>query len=159
MRSDIHAADWIINYRITHDRLPYNTFYATCEKSLDPVWLAIEPSYYAVVLNPHLKHPKDSGELQRFRFSVGKILGQLKRKPSHAALYFRARQRKLPDVLKLAIQHQGLRLDDLEIEDEPVTNPLRLWSRIGEAVQHLECLRLLEGRPSRFKPQRKSRTR
>lgn len=151
LQSEIEAGIFIAGYKKWKSGKPHEALYRVRERVFHPYWLAIEPSYYEVVLMKHLKSPFGSKEENRFRHNVVKTVGHLKRHQSRAAAFFQARQRVLPAAVESVVSHFGFSTKDFEVEKKPFTDPLLFWSRLGLALQHWMCLKFLEGDESELR--------
>jgi hypothetical protein len=57
----------------------------------------------------------------------------------------------MPAVVSRVLHHFGYRPNDFEIERTPVTDAMDFWVSIARAIQHVECLRYIDGDRSVFK--------
>lgn len=147
--SEALAGEWIINHRLFSDGLPYSPLFEALETQLDQNWLAIEP-HYLDTFTPHISDPGDASERREHRHAVKQAMARLKKHRNQAFGNFRARERALPDTLGDVLAKFGYRLTDFEAANRPVTDPLHFWNRVGLAVQHYECLKLLNGQPNAY---------
>jgi hypothetical protein len=147
LSSEVTAGRWLVGHKMIHGGPPYDLLYECEEMNLDPYWLAIDDSYKTLVLD---KNPKSSQELRRHRYSVVQSIGYLKRHRNIAITVFRARQQMLPQAVARVLDHFGYQVDDFEVEDKPITNPLELWVLLGRAIQHFNLLNYLQGGKSIF---------
>jgi len=148
LNSEITVGRWLVGYKMVHGGPPYDLLYACEELNLDPYWLAIDDNYKKLVLDK--KGIKISQELRRHRYSVIQSIGFLKNHRNVAIAVFRARQQIMPQAIVKVLESFGYQVDDFEIEDKAVTNPLELWVLLGRAIQHYNLLGYLQGDKSIF---------
>jgi len=147
LNSEVTAGRWLVGHKMVHEGPPYDLFYECEEMNLDPYWLAIEDTYKKLVLD---RDAKSSLEIRRHRYSVVQSIGFLKRHKNVAITVFRARQQILPQAVARVLEHFGYKVDDFEIEDKAITNPLELWVTLGRAILHYNLLNYLHGEKSIF---------
>lgn len=147
LNSEITVGRWLVGHKMIHGGPPYDLLYECEEINLDPYWLAIDDNYKKLVLD---KEVKSSQELRRHRYSVVQSVSYLKRHRNIAIAVFRARQQMMPQAITRVLDYFGYQVDDFEIEDKPVTNPLELWVLLGRAIQHFNLLNYLSGEKSIF---------
>ncbi len=150
LNSEIVAGSWIVGYKRRRGSSAIKSLYRNKELDLDPHWLAIEESYSETIIAQHLKKPFGNVSENRHRFTVTQIIGELKRKPTKAVHVFNARQNIMPKALMHVIGGQGFALSDFEAPKSPVTNAFQFWRDMGLAMQHVECMRYLDGDPTSF---------
>jgi hypothetical protein len=137
LESEVLAGNWIVRFKLTEAGPPFEPMFQALEESLDPNWLAIEPHYEEALRNVSASPPSA-------RHAVVQVLARLKKHKHQAISNFRAREDMMPQAVKTVLHEFGRETGDLEIGNQPVTDPLRFWGRIGLALQHLECLRLAQ---------------
>ena len=145
LQSEVEAGTYIAGYKKWKSGQPYEALYRVKERALHPYWLAIEPTYFDHVLKSHLQKPFGSKEENRFRHDVAQTVAHLKRHKAKAATLFQARQRILPEAVRSVVSHFGHNVKEFEVEPKPFTNSLVFWSRFGLALQHLMCLKIVDG--------------
>lgn len=152
LNSEIVAGSWIVNYKLFHSGDLINRLYAEKETSLNPYWLAIEPSYFDNVLNQHLENPNpnDSDLIRTHRWKVIQVLNRLKKHERQAMSVFNARERIMPEAVRRVLWQRGFREEHFEIENVPVANAIKFWARLANAIQHYECLNFVDNYPSIF---------
>ncbi len=148
LKSEIVVGQWLVGYKMLKSGPPYDLLYQEVEQDLDPNWLAIEDTYKVCVLDN--KSRKGSQDLRSHRFSVIQAITHLKRHQQLAAATFKARQDILPKALEEILQHFGHRTVDFEIENEPITNPLEIYVKLGLAIQHWNLLKYLNSETNIF---------
>jgi hypothetical protein len=152
-KSEIVAGSWIIRYKLFHSGDIPQKLYAECEESLNPYWLAIEPSYFTWVFHDHLEFPNPDlvSTLKNHRWSVSHILGRLKTQPRRSLLVFNLRERIMPKAVKYVLGLRGYLPEDFHIHDDaPVTNAIRFWTQLAVAIQQFECIKFVNKNPSAF---------
>lgn len=139
-RSEILAARGIIDYKLQHAGQPWDTLLEALAPQLDPAWLAIEPAFTRRLLAYSRRELAALPETDIHHQALVYYHG-LKKHKHRAIATFLAREaglrRALPEVLGV----YGLQLDDFEVENKKVLDPLHFWGRIALAIQHLESLR------------------
>jgi hypothetical protein len=152
LNSEIVAGAWIIGYKLFHSGEVVSRLYAEKEISLNPYWLAIEPTYRDRILVPHLDNPGlcESKIVRDHRWNVVQVLARLKKQERKAMAVFRARERMMPLAVQTVLSQRGLLPEHFDIENVPVVNALKFWVRLGNAIQHYECLKFVDNYPSVF---------
>lgn len=151
LNSEIIAGTFIVGDKIFHDGDPWDRLYAAKELHLDEVWLAIEDTYIEIVLETRSKGggtPKLS--YKKHRQSVVQAHGFLKKYRRYAVAAFQAREKIMPEAVERVVNYFGYQPEDFELPNNPVSDPMMFWLYLGRAVSHAECLRYLEGQPSRY---------
>lgn len=151
LSSEMTAANWIIGYRLLHSGDISPRLYEEKEASLNPYWLAIEPTYFRDVLAEHLRDPgaTQCPVVREHRHKVAHTLGQLKRHWRLAAIVFLARQRIMPEAIVRVLALRGFRPHDFMVKpDKPLISPLRFWRELAKAIQQVECLNFVDKIPS-----------
>jgi hypothetical protein len=141
LESEALAADWIVNFKLWNAGKPFDLMFETNEMLLDPNWLAIEPHYEKFIQADLAKRAE--GKLREFRHEVIQTTARLKTHRHQAIGNFRARELAVQQTITSILTKFGLKPDHFEIANEPLTDPLHVWSRLGLAIQHVECRRLL----------------
>jgi hypothetical protein len=147
LNSEITAGQWIIGYKRYNSGKFEDSLYSAKELDMDPAWLAIEPTYFDTVLKTHLDRPFGTAEQQRHRSRVVHVRHRLRGKYGkvEAKIAFCTRENIMSKAVETVLSDMGYRPHDFEIEDSPIVHPLKFWSRLGLAVQHVGCLAYLNG--------------
>lgn len=145
LNSEIIAGSHVVGWRATRSGPPLKSLYEMHEIGLDPAWLAIEPSYYDLVLREHRERPSGTTEQRRHRYRVAKMIGELKRNKKKAVAAFRCRQDVMPKAVSRVLSVVGFSARSFEVEDRPVTDAMEFWSKLGTAVQHYRCILAVNG--------------
>jgi hypothetical protein len=152
LNSEMTAGTWIINYQLCNDGHLTKALYQAKELSLNPYWLAIEPSYLPLLL-AHVRAPAEdlSPVLRRHRWNTANVLGSLKRRPRSAVAVFNMRERILPEAIRRVLGLRGFQPTDFMVDDRAaLRDPLRFWVELTAAIQQFECLNLVEDRSCAF---------
>jgi hypothetical protein len=152
LNSEVTAGAWIVNYKLFHEGVPFRRLYVEKEMALHPYWLAIEPSYYDNVLAQYEGGPESgcSTLLRRHRWNTIQVISKLKRQSCKAIAVFRSRERIMPEAIRRVLSQRGLRAEHFQVENIPVVDTIRFWTRLGIAIQHYECLKFVDDFPSIF---------
>ena len=149
LRSEIIAGKWIIGHKVRMGGSPLTSLYERKELELDPIWLAIEPTYKTIIFDDHLADPFGTKVIRTHRHSVAQVLHHLKtskvRQHANARFAFTSRQKIMKKALVTVLNDFGFDPDDFEVAGKPITDATKMWSRLGLAVQHSYCLRLYDG--------------
>lgn len=136
--SEVKAGRWIIEYKLTNAGAAWPQVFQALEKELDPNWLAIEP-HYEEILIAYSKRLDVSGD-QETRHIALETFARLKKHKHQAIANFRARESIMPEAIRKVLGELRYDARDFEIDREPVKDALKVWNRLGLAIQHLECL-------------------
>ena len=156
LNSESVVGSYIAGFKMRFGGSALKDLYADKEFSLDPYWLAIEPSYTRLVLAPYCEDRKNNVDVnvsldtQRHRHNVLQTRQMLMQKPRLATSVFAARERVMVRAVESVLKKHGLRGTDMYHKDEPVTDALQFWSAIGYVLQQLECNKVLQGKPHRL---------
>jgi hypothetical protein len=153
LSSEITAGSWIIGYKLFRSGQITGQLYQSRELQLHPCWLALEPSYFHDVLSAHLERKqKEVPEVfRRHRWQVAHILGKLKTHPTQAVALFHMRQRVFPEAVTRVLALRGFQTDDFLADSATTfTDPVKVWIWLAAAIQHYECLNLVQGYPSLY---------
>ncbi len=152
LNSEIVFGAWIINYKLFHKGNIMTNFYKEKELAVNPYWLAIEPSYYDLILGPHQENPDPelSDLLRRHRWSATKTMAALKKSTPKAIAVFSAREFIMPEAIRFVLAQRGLRAEHFQIEKAPVLDAAKFWSWLGTAIAQHECLKFVYNSPSTF---------
>jgi len=148
LHSESTVGKFIVSYKIFHGGPPWASLFDAHELTLDPYWLAIDDTYTREIFMPYQENKRGSDAIKTHRFSVGQVMGHLKKHSNAAINAFRARETIMPRAVAEVVAFYGFRLDDFNIDPDPITDPMEFWVYLGRAVQHLHCLLYLEGMPS-----------
>lgn len=149
--SEITAAKFLVGFKLRNGGPPWKYLYDSLEFQLDPYWLATEPSYRDTVLKAYLGGERGSKAINNHRYSVTQIIAQMKKKKDWAIAIFQARERIMPRSVSEVLHHFGFHEEDFEIDQEPITSTTDFWVFVARAMQHIHCIRYLEGDRSVFK--------
>lgn len=152
LNSETAAGSWIVGYKLFHQGAIVEKIYREIEIELHPWWLATEETYFNEILKPHLDNPDacDDPVIRKHRWNALQVRGRLLREPRRALLVFSRRQVIVKAAIQKVLSIRGLRAEHFLMEDVPVVNMFKFWARLGQAVQHYECLKYVEGYPSAF---------
>lgn len=139
--SEIQAGRFVVHFKIFQPGPPYEALYEKLELNLDPHWLALEPNYFNVVLLDHIKNPKRNRGVDRQRSSVLAVRTEMARHRDVAIANHQCRESIIKPALSKVLHGFQTTPDDFEMEPAPVTDPMHVWIAVGQALQHLECLR------------------
>lgn len=138
LRSEILFGQFIVNYKLGNaGKTPLDLFYNQTEHELDPVWLAIEPTYKPI-LDRHIQKQEGTKFIQEHRYHVGKAHVALKRAKLKAALVFKSREAIMQRAIEEVLRPLHFDIREFDVEPEPITDIFRFWSRLGLAV--LRCV-------------------
>lgn len=140
--SEVQAGTWIINFKLWHPGPPYPGVFDAVEKDLDHNWLAIEPHYEATLI-AYSKRQDAAGDAQT-RHETLKTFARLKKHKHQAISNFRARERIMGEAIRKVLGEHGYSPQDFEVERKPIHDALTFWSRLGLAIQHMECLKFVQ---------------
>lgn len=151
-KSEMEVGNWIIGYRLLRSGNVTENLYKEKELDINPYWLALEPSYFDLVLRDHLANPDATTcpVLREHRHRVVHILGRLKRSARSAVTVFRAKERVMPDVISRVLALRGFRTIDFMVERTPMRQTIRFWEALAKAIQQFECLNFVDKNNSMF---------
>jgi hypothetical protein len=149
--SEMTAARAVIGHKIHRGGPPWEAVYESQELTLDPHWLATEKTYKTTIIAPYLAGNRGSKVQASHRYSVLQVEAQMKKKKDWAIAIFQARERVMPGVVSRVLHHFGYLPKDFEFEQKPVTAAMDFWVNVAQAIQHVECLRFIDGDRSVFK--------
>lgn len=141
LASEVKAGKWIIEFKLFNDGHPYDPMLRTLEDVLDPNWLAIEPRYSETLLAYSRREIEDTP--LKTRNKALEIFGRIKKHRNEALSNFLAREQAMPEAVDLVLSAFDHGPFDFQIVNKPVTDSLRFWYRLGLAIQHFECVKLL----------------
>jgi hypothetical protein len=139
--SEVLAGKFLIEYRIWHAGSAWSSLYAKHETDLDPDWLAIEKTYRPFLME---------GDRTPFRSNVLRRLNHLKKHRRAAIAVFRCREATFPEALEKVLSGYGLKPSEFWLGEGDIDAPLKVWTNLGGAIQHLEMLKAFDGQRSRF---------
>lgn len=149
-KSDLHqrfldsetlAGRFIVDWKLRYEGLPWVPLYAKLETSLDPDWLAVEDTFLPILFGQNKT---------RFRLLVTRRHHFLKKHRRAAIAVFRCREDIFPLALDRVLADYGLKPSEFFLDDDAEGTPLKVWSYLGRAIQHLETVRAQSGQSSRF---------
>lgn len=140
--SEIQFAGYLLGWRIKRSSNGLDELYRVLELRLDPAWLATEPTYKL----PATDHSA-SPTLREHRYTVVRARTAMKRNRGLRMGVFRLRERLMPLTAVRVLGHYGFDASDFLTFDVPIRDAVRFWNRLGLALQHLYCLRFLDGDP------------
>jgi hypothetical protein len=142
---EVEVARWIIGYKSRAGGDAVEPCLDALEFRLSPEWLALEPLCHARLASTEglLRSADDVAYSRaRHRRNARAVLTRLRRDRDAARAAFTAREAAVKRALTRALQHHGLRMTDLRTSPV-VTSPLRLYAKVGLAVQQILCRRQL----------------
>lgn len=139
------AGAWVAGYKLAKAGRPELAMYRQLELRLPEIWLATEPSYQVQILVPWSSKRNASPALNKHRIRTSKVIAWLKSNNQKAVSVFKARELATRQAMPYVLGQYGLQPSDLNVSDEPVVSSLALWIKVGLALQHLYCLRALQG--------------
>lgn len=149
--SEITAARTLIGYKIRNSGPGWKALYEHQELTLDPYWLATEKTYEETILKPYWAGDKGTKMLANHRYSVTQVMAQMKKKKDWAIAIFQARERVMPGCVSRVLHHFGYLPKDFEVNQVPVVSVMEFWVEVARAIQHVECIRYIDGDRSVFK--------
>lgn len=135
--SEVLAGRWILGYKIKRAGSPIDAFYSENEIRLDPIWLALEPSY----IDFHNKFDGISESIRNHRMETRRVWRWLRKNRHVAVNYYEHRSRLFKDSVAEVLGFYGYALDDFE-SPPLVHDAMKFWGRLALAIQHVGCLRL-----------------
>jgi hypothetical protein len=145
LHSEITAARRLVQFKIGRGGPGLEHLYHWEELTLDPYWLATEPTYMETVLKPHLAGKKGTRTINNHRHSVTQVIAEMKRKRDWGIAIFQARERVMQSALGTVLHQWGFDRQDFEFDQETVENVMDFWAFVGRAIQHVHCLRYVDG--------------
>lgn len=141
--SEVLAATYVIGCKIDGTKDIIDNFYREKEIALDPLWLAIEPTY-SYILQAHVKNPSGTREQVRHRYRVTSALRELKRSKDKAIETFQLREKIAARSIDEVLQRYGLTVDDLEVNTK-IVDMMGFWAKIGLAIQRYLIFQTING--------------
>lgn len=155
LASEITAGRFVVGYKMHQGGPPLEALYESEELQLSPYWLAIEPSYDATILQPHLKNSTGTPTIRKHRWDVSQVIGQLKRHGNMQTVVFQKREAIMPQALLSVLSSFGHSPEDFLWPNEVVTNAIELYTYIGRTIQHYQLLQFIRGEDSIFRERKK----
>lgn len=151
-KSEMEVGNWIIGYIMLKSGNVTENLYKEKEIDLHPYWLALEPSYFDLILRDYLANPDATTcpVLREHRHRAVHILGKLKHSSRSAMAVFRAKERVMPDVITRVLALRGFSVRDFMVERKIMRRTIRFWESLGRAIQHFECLNFVDKNKSMF---------
>jgi hypothetical protein len=146
LNSEMIVGQWIVNYRIFHKIGLIEAMYKELELGLHPWWLVIEPTYEQWLLRQPILN--DMSLLAKHRWEVNRTRIALKRSMSKAVYVFRARAIIMPVAIRHVLNHFDLLPEHIKVTTITRASFTEFWRTIGQAIQHFECLKMVDGLPS-----------
>lgn len=140
------AGTFITTFKITTGGPAAPPLFRALETKLSLNWLAIEPAYTLFLATKEAA----SAEVLAHRQRVQLRHGALKRHKSEAMALFQAREAIAAEAVRQVLSERQLEPKHLKMTNEPVTDMIKHWTRIGLCLQHRECLRALDGQPNAY---------
>lgn len=143
--SEIVAGNWITGYKIRKPGPATKAFYESNEFSMSDVWLAVEPSYYKILIDWN-KTRTGTPEQTKKRVRVAKLAIELRRQRKHALAIFKLREVIMLKAIGRVIQDKGFNIKQFRVHNElRYTDTFVFWTSLGLAMQHIWCLEYLKG--------------
>jgi hypothetical protein len=139
LKSEAAAAKHIISSKLGGSGSSLEDFYQELETDMDPVWLAIEPTYHANILKKHFLNPIGTAQQKSHRREVSNVLADFKRHKSEFLSALLARQEIMPHAVVTTLQHFGYVSDDFTAPLKPVRDSIQFWEQLGQALVHYHC--------------------
>lgn len=151
LRSEIQWGNSIIGWRLHKGSFNLSTLYDELEQTLDPYWLAIEPTYTDHVLKPYRMGELKTSNLQRdIRSDVIQHIGLLKRRSRLASTMFAVRAKIMHRAVHSVLDKWDHKPDHFTHMNVTVTDATRFWNVLSLAVLHNECIRAVDSLPHRL---------
>jgi len=143
INSETIFGEFVVGYKMRVGGEPFTEFYRIKEHALDPIWLAIEPTYQEV-LEAHIQDPTGTAVVRQHRHAVIQARKLLIRSKGQALFTFQAREKIVPGVVRTVLSRRGFRTSNFLVES-PISDMGKIWSRLGTAIQHINVLRFIDG--------------
>jgi hypothetical protein len=158
LHSEITAARKMLAFKLRNGGPGYAHLYAQEELTLDPHWLATEPTYEKTVLEPHRAGQHGTKTVNNHRHSVSQVIMQMTRKRDWAIAVFQARERIMQKAIATVLHAHGFVPIDFEfdpvfiVDQKPETSHeksvMEFWVYIARAIMQAHCLRFLNDEDS-----------
>jgi len=147
LRNEIAVGRFIIGWKLENAGPVYEQLYNALELSLDPRWLATESSYRPII-DEHLIKPKGTSTIRDHRFSVTTVIRHLKHSRQSCIATFRTRELIMPRAVGEVLRYFGFKADDFDVDDKPITEPLKVWVHLARAISQYNCWLHITGHDS-----------
>jgi hypothetical protein len=129
---------WLVGYKRKHAGRPHDGLYFRREAALEPAWLAFEPTYAE-----WLRHDPPSGAvLLEHRQKVKEIQAWVEPRSDVLAAVQKVRQDAFIHTVHEVVSQFGFDLTSFMAQN-PVTDIVKFWGRLGLAIQQVDCLRMI----------------
>jgi hypothetical protein len=143
--SEIVAGNWIVGYKMRWPGPAEIEFYKSNEFNMSDLWLAVEPSYYKLLLDWN-KNRVGTAEQNKKRVRVAKLTVQLRKQSKHAISIFKMRETIMPLAIRKVAADKGFSVRQFRISNQlQYIDTFQFWTRLGLAIQHLWCWEYLRG--------------
>lgn len=140
LESEELSARWVTGWKSRNAGNPFPRFFRINEMRMHPCWLAIDPHYAEYVK----KYSPSTKEIEKVRSNVARVVRRLKSHSGKALYFAKCRGEAARKVLGSVLAQHGLRETDIRATNV-VTDMMKFWSDVGVVVQHVACLRYLNG--------------
>lgn len=147
LANEIAVGRFIVRWKLENAGPVYEHLYNALELSLDPHWLATEPSYRPII-EQHLSKNKGTAAIRDHRFSVTTVIRQMKKHRHFLIATFRARENNLPRAVGAVLRSFGYKADDFDVDDKTITEPLSMWVHLARAISQYNCWLHISGHNS-----------
>jgi hypothetical protein len=138
LRNEIAVGRFVIGWKLENAGPVFEQLYSALELSLDPRWLATEPSYRPII-EQHLAKPKGTSVLRDQRFSVTQVVRHMKKDRQYCIATFRTRELIMPRAVAEVLRYFGYKADDFDVDDKPIIEPLKMWVHLARAISQYNC--------------------
>jgi hypothetical protein len=129
---------WLVGFKRTRGGKPHNGLYLRRELALEPAWLAFEQSYADWLSDD----PPVSESRNEHRQKVKEIRSWIEPRSDVVAAVQKVRQDAFIHTVHLVVSQFGFELTSF-MAPNPVTDIVRFWGRLGLAIQHVDCLKMI----------------
>ena len=150
LASEVAFGSWIVGQKLMVGGNSAPGFYERKEYGLSVFWLAIEPTYYDLVLDPFQDEHFGSVAEQKHRHNVLQTIARLTRRPTLASTVFNSRRRIMHSAVKHVLRLHGLTEESFTYPDKPVHECYPFWNGLGLALLHYETLKAVLGERHRL---------
>lgn len=148
LHSEIVAGSYVLHFKLKIGGLPYESLYELKELTLDPYWLATEPTYIETVLEPYSTlHRKGTPMQDQHRHLALNAHAALKRKKTLARTVFETRSRIMPLAVVQVLRPLGYPVDAFTVPNISITESMFLWTKLAAAILHIECTKAVHSAP------------
>lgn len=147
--SEVMFGQHIVGHKIRNAGGYLKTLFHYLEGRLAPVWLVSDLDYKETVFDQHFMKQNDSlsRALKELRHSVAMIAKRLRHNSQAARAIFNIRSSVVPQAVEIVLAEHGLEPRDLEAKQSVYKRSSECWEGIGRALQHIYCMRFLDGDP------------